>query len=340
MTDLTYKRFVVVLSYFLLLLVLSILPSLLPPKYYFDSNTILYYIEDIRRYGFELRLFDSYYNTAVFYEGLGIAGATNPPSLFLRTIFFTLALLPFTHLYLSTTNNNTLLYLCVSGVLSIYCSQYTKEIIAIWALFLSILCIKNLDKYKYFFIFILLFYCLFYREYWALVIYYCLAILIIKKSTLKNKPLLIWLFIAGLLPFVMVGLINGEYITDFRFRVNESRFGMDVGTIINNLIVNTSFITDYLNAIISLLRLVFPVELIFVFSIKYLIFFGYWLLVLVTFLKMLMRYGLNIYSSLFIAYLITFAMFEPDFGSFLKHSPLFVLLLLANEGMNENTTRY
>ncbi len=301
----------------------------LPLKYFFDSNTILSFIYDIKIFNLELRFFDSYYNTAVFYHIFFPNSYENPPSAILRVSSGLLSWVPFFLSFIIYSKDKvfiklipSIVFLMGSVIISIYCAQRTKEVVAIWFSFLSF---YSLNKgYFKTAIIIVLFYSLMFRGYWILSIYLLgvFSFLESKFFSKANSSKIALFLVSYFFISVLYNFFTGEFITDHRFSINESRLGEINNTVVNNLIFNSNIITDFFNLIFSALRFILPLELVFLGGIKYIIFFMFWFLIVYEFTRHKKKIAdLNSHTFyLGLSLFLVLSIFEPDFGSFVKHS--------------------
>ena len=150
--------------------------------------------------------------------------------------------------------------------------------------------------------------------------------------------ILVFLFLLGIKLFLPS--IYNELVT-VRTSVNLSRIGSeDAQTIILSIFSeNQNLIFDFLNIFISLILLLFPINLVFTFNPLYIAFFLYQILsefIVIKYCKRffntsigyknIRKYANSFYFSLLLAFWVVSSTFEPDFGSFLRHEISFVFL--------------
>ncbi len=153
------------------------------------------------------------------------------------------------------------------------------------------------------------------------------------KFYLKRKNKVLW----GILILILIVIFSLRFpkivnsVLGIRERVNLNRLeSPDAKTIISDWLDKDGIIFLYLNYSINTLRLLFPIELL-VKGIKYFpyVIFQIW------FTKKLWNWK-NIKSDkviLLYSFILISGVFEPDFGSFLRHTVpyLFVLKGIKNE---------
>ena len=110
-------------------------------------------------------------------------------------------------------------------------------------------------------------------------------------------------------------------------------------TIINDLLgENTNFVKFIGNYSINFVRMAFPIELILI-SIKYIPFVVYQIYISVHLLKMLKNISCEniILIATYLSFFMVSVIFEPDFGSWIRHES--AMFLIINNIITFNTTR-
>lgn len=201
--------------------------------------------------------------------------------------------------------------------------QFVIDIILIYFMFK----VKN-NKIQTIIITILLILCsLFFRGYLALVGLIYLYIKMFKTKKIDKKIFILQtIFIFIIITICLFFLNNNLFNNIFNNRDNTNKYRIDSSdaqTIISNLINKDGYFFEILNYLINLIRLLFPIELLFKGNILYIIFILFNILSFITlFLQRKIIKNNNILTSiftLFISFILVFALFEPDFGSFLRH---------------------
>lgn len=143
----------------------------------------------------------------------------------------------------------------------------------------------------------------------------------------KNKKL--W-FVVLLILFVVLNIKFSKLMFEIfsvRDIVNKYRIdSVDAKTIILNILQGKSIALYYINYLINFFRLLFPIELILK-SIKYIpyIVFQIWLSLKLWSWKKNIKHE---YVMLLYSYILVSTIFEPDFGSFLRHTiPYFIFII-------------
>lgn len=152
----------------------------------------------------------------------------------------------------------------------------------------------------------------------------------ILKFYLKRKRKILWLVL-----FLIVGLVITFMVPDYiekmlvgiRENMNKNRQGSEhAKSIINSLIERNGVWYAYLNYMLNILRLLFPIELIFR-NAKYLpyIIFQLW------FTSKLWSWK-NLLSDkviLLYSFILVSGIFEPDYGSFLRHTVPYLIFITS-----------
>jgi len=339
--------------------------QVLPDKYFNDSRTIWRFMFSDQSLGF----FDSYANTARFFNVIGLRFVDSP--LFQGLICYTIAFFCLHSIYKLVkvpVSKGIFVFLLIWNVpFVIYMGQLSKDLIVVMILALQLHLIHRKRKGHVFSVIVLTaLYALFFRHYWIIILYisaiFFLMItkdfnllgikfqrtrILFGKYFMKlSRPIKYSLLIFGIIVLQFAAYLNSIYLTDARTRVNLARLGdPEAVTLINNLLPNQSVFTDLVNWISGWLRLLIPVEVMrhgglqhVAFSILHIVTISAFLL-MVRFLKKSGQGNRAVDWS--IAWLISFSfvqgIFEPDFGSYLKHEtallPMFLYLMLSYRGM-------
>lgn len=315
--------------------------SILPYKYFLDSNHILCVMNN-------KCIADSTYTfTANFFNIFNIFNFTTLSQWrYLLTIIF----LPMTFFLIGKNKNydnfDYMFLIASVGLLDIYVFNLSKDIIQFLFFYLIALVLlsKKSNINKLFFISsILLIESLYFRVYYALlailiVCFYFLYNKIIFGKKINKKSIFKMIAYATILFFVVVFILscfssnNYNSIIHARYNVNIGReFDPFAITIVNDpLGYNSNFLIFLGNYIINLFRFLIPIELI-VKGPKYVVFAVYQIVILWYLYKSkdnISKSNLLTYIT-FISYIIVSVIFEPDFGSFIRHeSTTFPVLLL------------
>lgn len=347
-----YKKktlFGCIIIFYVSLLVKLFQYVILPPKYFYDSKAILFYMNGNyiadKSYNFTARLFDTI-NVFNFNELIEW-------SIFLSIIFTTIL---FFYLIKNNRYNLSQYIFIYSSIalLNIYVFNLSKDIIQFCfflIIYIIILNKKINNKLKIFFISVVLIYeSINFRVYYIImvtliIIIYFLYIKFIKESNLNKNYLSKIIFTTIIVFFIEIFIVqilsveSYDLIINARSSVNNTRIGsMDAATMINDIFgENTNYFKFIFNYIINAFRMMFPIELITK-GIKYIPFIIYQLFITTNILnlgKKLSRNNILIFATI-VSFMMTSIIFEPDFGSFIRHESALTLLLLEMNVINEN----
>ncbi|WP_394218259.1 hypothetical protein [Halobacillus trueperi] len=294
---------------------------ILPEKYFIDSNTIKEYFHILD--GFKFNNTDGFYNTALFYKYIGLSIIDN--RIFQGIIIYNIySLLLFYVIKHTNFHSNIMIIILMfawSSVSAIYLGQLTKELIPLILLTFFVINMHKNNKSKIITSFILLvLYAYFFRVYWFIILYFSLVIFMYLNTKFNIHIKRVLLLIALSVVFI-ASSINDIYLTHERTRVNNL---LDSNTMINNPFVNSSVFTDILNWLIVWVQLLLPFNVITNSPIHVLFF----LLNIFSIFLLLKFYNVqknnNTLSikwsfSFIVGFSLTQGIFEPDYGSYLKH---------------------
>lgn len=244
------------------------------------------------------------------------------------------------------------------GLLNIYVFNISKEIIQYAIFFIMYLVIVNRmisPNIKLILCFAVFFWeSTFFRSYYILMgALFVLVYFIFKWVQLKNKKMtakrvsmiLVIIFVAVfLLIFMSKFIAYDEYQTIIN--VSESHENAGAVTAINDLIkVNGNLFLFMINYVINAVRMMIPIELLIKgpFYAPFVIYQVFIMYYLVKSIKMINRKTnfINIISTaVFCGYLLGSFMFEPDFGSFVRHEaatfPILILMVMSVDNLKVN----
>ena len=325
----------------------------LDDKYFYDSNGILEIISG-------LRVADkSYMFTADFFKAINIFGFNTLSSwsffiTFISIIPILLFLLKKEKIY--KLSEYIFIYASIF-FLGIYVFNLSKDFIQFLLFLLMYVIVSNkkiTDLKKMILLsVVLIFEVINFRSYyivmlgmlWVLYVYF---LIFLKKKNYENKNMN-KVFILSLLSFFLIIFIaqkisfeNYNSLINARSSVNIYRNNsVDAVTIIKDLLgENKNYILFIGNYIINFFRIMFPIELLMK-GIKYIPFVVYQIYITCNIIKAVKK--VNEKNILIIILIISYEMmaiiFEPDFGSFIRHqSTLFLFLIdliLINRNIRE-----
>lgn len=329
--------------------------NFLPSKYFYDSRHILAVMNGSNITD------DSYTFTANFYNTINFLKLDNiySWSIFL-TIIFTIIIFIFLIKQKKAFTIPQYLFIFMNiFLLDLFAFNLSKEIIQLLFFFLAYIII-NSEKIKKPWIkitlcaLVFLIESLYFRTYYILLSILIVTIYSIYKNFIYNKnldkktfakiiTLSILLFFAEVFILQAISSENYSSLIDARYGVNIVRQNnIDAVTIINDpLGRNTNFLIFCGNYLINIARLVLPLELLFK-GPKYLLFIIYQLMLLWILYKNCSNLTQkNLLPTIItISFIMVSAIFEPDFGSVIRHeSCLFPFLLVLNISQEKEKTK-
>lgn len=347
----TVPPFVLVICLVPILFIAELVSSKLPPKYFYDSTSILEMVNgDIRSYNLRDPIFQA---TVDVYRSINVFGFTTLTQwrLFLGIIGCIL-LVPVLLALPRLSLLDTALILCMLGLADIYVFQISKDMIQFLLFYVLAVCLY-VARNQYWFIYGLAFAALMagavlFRSYYALIailfvlfiaIYAILAAVESRFHT-SRFPLgiqfIVFGFIFSMLTLAILSLIAPnafQSLATTRAATAAPRQGSaDAQTVIVDLISGSGMESTLANTAINGVRMMIPVELL-VKSIRYLPFVLFQLLVtgewIAAGFDRDQRFGDSTAGALILltAFFCVSFLFEPDFGSWAKHESTCVTLI-------------
>lgn len=329
------KRYLLMLVLPITVLAKFIQFNFLPPKYFWDSTRMLSMLNDT---GVMPAWGDGYQVVVDIFDKFNFFGFTtlNEWAILLATIFGIMLIFMMARLD-DMDIIQTIFMMASVGLLNIYVFNISKEIIqyGIFMIMYIIIIQKNIKPTIKVILCFGVFYweSTFFRSYYILmgalfILVYC----IFRKIQLDNKPvkaktvikILIIIFIAV---FVLLFLSKFIAYEDYQtvLGVSESHENLGATTAIVDLIpVNGNLGLFMLNYVINAVRMMIPAELLKN-GVFYVPFVAYQVFILYYFVKSLKKMNKDtnnmevIALAAFCGYLLGSFMFEPDFGSFVRH---------------------
>lgn len=316
-------------------------PNFLPEKYFYDTNHIIYIMETGKISGDKAFDFAAGFynalnilNTFDWYDWTFIINIITIPIL----ILFIFILAPVQKKYI------TFIWVILSfAIIELYILNISKDLIFLFIGLIVYYCIKYTNNRLMLYILlglISIFISIWFRSYYILMFFFYVFFDIFVKVNRLWKIVLV--FISVLLLLIIVPDSIYWKIFDVRTQINYYRIGStDANSMINDLIVNQDHnrMLGLINYFINILRLAFPIELLVLkkFNITYLMFFVY-IVITVTmiinraiYFNRINRINQNLLLW-FVSVFMTLALFEPDYGSYLRHliSYYFIIYPIVN----------
>lgn len=315
---------IVLLSLILIAAIAKIfLIFVLPDKYLYDSNSIIYYSRSV------LPNDKSYSFTAIFFTPfiyLFSIKTADKGSVILGIISNLILLFFFNRNLRKQVKCSDYLYLvCLTFLANIYVFNISKEFVTLLICLLAAFVIYKFKKLSNILVCALfIVFGIFFRSYFAIIGLLYLFLILVYKYIKSNLRMFVFLvvFIFGTL---IVYFINETLFFDvfnFGVPVNVGREdSIDVQTLITPLLSNTNYFNALLNYIFSAFLLLFPFKLLLKFNILYYLFAFFSVYTLFILLKR--RKARNVKVKQVIILLVSFflvsVLFEPDYGSYLRH---------------------
>lgn len=309
--------------------------DILPAKYFFDSGNIVSRFSYVQHFS----LGNSYDNTALFYDLLLLSESQHFTAFITSFVFSVFVFICFTiprQMDLRGVHNVLLFaFTCLTG--AIYLAQYSKEAIAMLVVFLFF-CLSRTRLQQLIWIVVVCVYAAYFRTYWFLVLAMYIYYSIVLKISRRTILVLFSVIVAFLMLAIAFKVVLGVDLAYYRYVVNDSRmYDSNANSMITPLLPTGNIVLEWLNAIIQFFLMFFPFPLL-TGNPVYLLFF------LVT-----ASIGLRLYRiirssinegqlgnsirenrcmALILAFVTIQSIFEPDYGSYIKHlTPMLPLVL-------------
>ena len=279
----------------------------------------------------------AYESVAAVYKGLGLIDDANLASLLgFLLAFLVLAIAGRRLLRPDAPLSATILFFAAVLLSAVYLGTYSKDVFVLPIVLIAVLpggrwrwpVVTGLAIVAY---------ALTFRTYWFIV----LGLWVVLQLVLARRPRAGWLIASTLIGSALVagavGVALGGSADSIRVSSNEYRIGSDdAATLISPFIPGGTLLTGMLNAPLTLLSLLLPVPLALKGGLYYAglaaLLSVFWLRT-ATAAQRGLRAGLGIAErsqlALLLAFVMVQALFEPDFGSALRHlTPLLPIAVI------------
>lgn len=309
--------------------------DVLPAKYFFDSGNIS------SRFSFVhgLTLNDSYNNTALFYELLLLSGSQHFTAFLTDAIFTTFVIKCFSMPEKMDWRAIHNIALCAFSALvgSVYLAQYSKEAIVMLIVFLFFGLSKGRAQ-QLIWIAIVCFYSTYFRTYWFLVLMLYVYYAIVFKISRNIFMIFLSIIIAFLLLAIAFKAVLGVDLAYYRYAVNDARiYNTNANTLISPLLPTGNVALEWLNAVLQFFLMFFPFPLLTgnpVYLMFFLVVASIGIRIFGILRSLLNANKLKVPSresrslALILAFVTIQSIFEPDYGSYIKHlTPMLPLIL-------------
>lgn len=326
-------NYVVPLIIFVAILAKIVEHFFLPGKYFYDNSRILNTVNDPN---FSGRWPGSYEIASNFFRSINIFHLTTflQWSILLGVFFNILLVILFSRSKGLDVQQTIFALMCV-GILNIYIFNIGKDAIQI-LFFIGLFIIINLNINKMLKIIgclsVLYWESTFYRNYYIIIAFFFLTIVLgISLFKKKRKRMnTIKIFIAILVLYFLTYaflFVAKNYMPEDYHLVIGSKTDIEImqsNSIIDDKIEHGGELNLFmLNYIINSIRMAFPIELLKA-GVMYLPFVVFEIFLLRYLIKAILRlyemdFKQTLALSIFLAYFMTSVLFEPDFGSFVRH---------------------
>jgi hypothetical protein len=320
--------------------------TLLPAKYFYDSNAILNIMASSPGL-----IFDSagYSNAAVFSNVINIFGfSTLQQWSVFYAVVFNVVLFNVARKYKIRTFSAWIWFFGTCGVLNLYIFNLSKDIFQ-FVVFLIIYLIlqskKNMLAKIIMSVGVMFCWGLIFRLYYCLIALYIAMVYVLLQCFSRTKRLLFMMLLilsAFLVSIILIWLITPENY-EILYTVKDlagsaRRFGSpDAETEMIDIIRNNGNpLILFINIFSLVVRLMLPIELPFIgFRIQYFIFMGYQFIITAYYLKTavgVLHKQVNetqkVAFCVFTGFLLGSGLFEPGFGSWIRHESAIVFIML------------
>lgn len=321
---------------------------ILPDKFFYDSNTILGVMNGSIIMGGSYKFTADFFNIINFFEITTLQSWS-----YLISAIYTILIVIYLIRKKEFSYLQYIFILIFNVLLNIYVFNLSKE--ALQFIFVCIIYIiysnkKISNNVKMILIsIVLLFEALNFRIYYGIMLMILWTIYILfylypkkKKSFWIILILSIAVFLCEIFFIKFVSKSSYNSIMDARYVVNFERMGSDdANTMIVDLLgKNTNYFTFIGNYIINFVRIQIPIELIFK-GIKYIPF-----IIFQIFLTINLMLGIKYLNEdnkilffIIISFIMMSAIFEPDFGSYIRHESTMFLLFVENLSIIERNRK-
>lgn len=315
--------------------------KLLPARFMGDEQTI----QELAQGRWSADGDNSYSQVSAIYRLLGLANEPTSAGFF----GFLVACIPYIIVcakYRSKGSNATVVLVLATGILlsAVYMGTYSKEVFVVPVIILVILARHNVLGLVAICGAMAL-YAAYFRNYWFLVLIFFLVLSFSMRRISTARHLYIACAGGILVGSILFSFIMGVPSDHFRNSVNIYRAASgDVNTLIPRYIEFGTILDGPINNVLSFIFLQLPFPLLLKFSPYYLVLFVVLAVLWIGLFRGIGTIGILRNPDLearltrvvlfILAFVMTQAFFEPDFGSALRHLtpflPLFVMLHLAN----------
>lgn len=316
--------------------------QVLPLRFFFDTHNIIAHI----MFDSSFDKGDSYSNTASFYKFFGIRHNN-----FLFDIFSAFILIKvYFDLLIRDKASITLFELFLFFVYLFLSITYLTMLSKDFLVFLILIPFYYYGGKKIYrlipFVILAILYGVYFRAYWLLVMFVFFIIYMGTKIVTCKKLFFICCLVLLFLTITFNYILHVD-VNYYRELVNLERIenGDDnAATMINPIIDSSNILFQYINIVLVWLSLIIPIPIFLKFSPYY--FFIAFIISALTF-KIIKKIKYDnfftlkerTFISLIVSFILIQSIFEPDYGSFVRHlSPFYPIIfyLISNKNSNKN----
>ncbi|AMO78186.1 hypothetical protein [Pseudomonas citronellolis] len=318
----------------LLILIAFTKKSIFPERFFFDEEAIWSFMQYAPRFN----IGEAYSSTAAFYKLLGASPQSNTfIALSCLGIIFTI--------YRSTQYEKitsidfvTLMLIIYFGILSMtYMTLLSKDLIVFLILYSFIPLARNGMRGLVLWTLVAALYAAYFRLYWILFLLEFWGVFFLLRF--RNHPILLLLYIPLSLLALSIAfkVLLGVELDSFRTSINDVREADNARTMILPWVSGSGIFSGWINSSITWATLIVPIPLAvlitpYYLSITLFILMFYYKLWKKALNKLDFKNNLSGSSSalLIISFTAIQSIFEPDYGSYLRHlTPFFPVFLYA-----------
>lgn len=336
--DYRSERILVVCTLIMSIFIQMFIIERLPAKYFYDSDVVLSITNNTSTKYWD----DSYMFTGEFYKKINLFDFTTFEQwATLLTAIVSIMILIYLGKYKKIEIYKWIIIYITLIFANIYIFRISKDFIQFlfWVLVYLGFNIKKQFQQNIFFLTIFLFQIIYFREYYVGIIglYILLKMLNTKKKKVNAKKLCVIMGIIIFFTLVIVKTVDISLynrVVNVRSSTNEYRDGSsDAQTMITDVLSSSDPLLYMVNYIINNIRILFPIELVTL-GIKYAPFVIYQVAIVLCVGAELKKAidekneKLKDKCYMLVAYVLVASIFEPDFGSVIRHEVAVMYIVL------------
>jgi hypothetical protein len=300
--------------------------SIFPEKYFNDTITI----QRLIKHPYKDLGDSAFTNTAKFFRIFHIDKYFLAPVLAIISYFLVIYFSFKKYSVEAISLSNFFLIVSYSAMAMVYMSTYSKDLV----LFLFVIVPFVFFEKKYILIWTLfaIFYAAFFRDYWfvTILLFWGLKIFIIKKPKFLILTIPLFYFLIS----CVYNYIFGVSLSMIRYITNIDRDADSAQTAIKNYVDGNNFLLEAVNFIITLVFLIIPIPLLLLAKPFYVILTLLIVVFFYNFIKLYVKeYKNEKFTNIFsfvISFILVQSLFEPDYGSFVRHlAPLYPIIFVC-----------